>query len=382
MRYQKCYTLSYALLIAVTLFAPEKYGVTLKYVFVPLALMLLFGIAGKGIALRLKIKSHVLICLSWMLVMIYSTLHSDVIGWSPNARSFCILIMSVALLYEIVPDDHYIEKIKRLYIYLVLFCALWIILQSFGGIDRKNFQFVTGKKDVNYLAAFMLPGVYMAMRFVFLEKRDGNKAYILCVLVSIMALLLLQSRASFVTLIIVSFLCFCEYALKNKLTRDKMVGGIICVAVVAAAIALLWNTSAFTRLTNTQSYEDDVRLEIWDHAIEAFYRNPVIGSGLGASNFIARTGVRADTHNNYIDILGDSGIIGMCLFLLLSWGLLKVPKGERLHMLTFFIACMLPLGFINGLQTISFWLPVLLLAHECTIIKRRAKNDRHDHLTS
>lgn len=382
MRYQKSYTLSYALLILITLFAPAVYGVSLKYVFAPLMLMLLFGIAGKGISLQLKFKPHFFACLCWMLLIIYSTLHSDIVGWTPNARSFCILVMAFAFLYEVVPDDNYVTKLKHLYIYLTLFCALWVILQSFGGIDRKNFRFITGKKDVNYLAAFMQPGIYMAMRFAFLEKCNNKKIYVLCVLASVVALLLLQSRAAFITLLIVSFLCFCEYMAKNKPTKERVMGCIFGIAVVVVAIALLWNTPTFSRLTNAESYEDDVRLEIWEIAIEAYHRSPVIGSGLGASNAFSRDGVKIDTHNNYIDILGDSGIVGMCLFLLLSWQMLKVPKGERLHMFTFYVACLLPLGFINGLQTISFWLPMLLLAHECTTVKRRVENDRNDNLTS
>ena len=171
MRYQKSYTLSYALLILITLFAPEVYGVSLKYVMVPLVLMLLFGIAGQGISLRLKFKPHILICLCWMLVIIYSTVRSDVVSWSPGARSFCIFLIAFALLYDIVPEDAYLNKVKHLYVCVTLFCALWIVLQSIGGIDRKNFYFVAGKKDVNVFAAFMLPGMYMSIRYAFLEKQ-------------------------------------------------------------------------------------------------------------------------------------------------------------------------------------------------------------------
>lgn len=382
MRYQKSYTLSYALLIVMTLFAPETYGVSLQYVFVPLTLMLLFGIAGKGLSLRLKFKPHFLICLCWVAVMIYSTLHSNVVGWTPNARSFCIFVAAFALLYEMVPEERYFDGIKCLYIYLTLFCALWIVLQSFWGIDRKNFQFVAGRKDVNYLAAFMLPGIYMAMRFAFLEKRKKRKICVACLVSSFVALLLLQSRASFVTLLCVAALCVGEYSIKNRLTRGKVAMRIFFLIVAVLVIVSVWNNPAFSRLTNTESYKEDVRLNIWDAAMEAYRRSPVIGSGLNASNAFSRAAVKTATHNNYIDILGDSGILGLCLFLLLSWLLLKVPKGERLHMFSFYIACMLPLAFINGLQTISFWLPLLLLAHEHAIIIRSAKYDRHNYLTS
>ncbi len=382
MRYQKSYTLSYALLILITLFAPEVYGVSLKYVMVPLALMLLFGIAGQGISLRLKFKPHILICLSWMLVIIYSTVRSDVVSWSPGARSFCIFLIAFALLYDIAPEDAYLNKVKRLYVYVTLFCALWIVLQSIGGIDRKNFQFITGKKDVNVFAAFMLPGMYMSIRYAFLEKQRDRTVYLLCLFFSVIGLLLLQSRASFVTFLAVSALCFIEYVLKNKLSKKTiaviLLGGVLAMLVVA----VVWNTPAFSRLTDMESYEDDVRLEIWDYAMEAYRRRPLIGSGIDACNQFSKAGAGLVAHNYYIEILGGSGIVGVCLFLLLSWQLLKVPRGQRLHMFSFYVACMLPLGFINGLQTISSWLPLLLLANEHMIIKRSANYDRHDNLTS
>jgi len=382
MRYQKSYTLSYALLILISLFAPEVYGVSLKYAFIPLVLMLLFGIVGKGISLRLKFKPHILICLCWVLVMAYSTRHSDVVGWSPNARSFCILAIAFALLYDIVPDDSCVKTVKRLYVYLTLFCALWIVLQAFRGMDRNNFRFITGKKDVNYLAAFMLPGIYMAMRFAFFEKEGSRNVYLCCIFFSFVALLFLQSRAAFITMLSIAFLCFCEYAMKGRLTKRKVAICILVAVLALAAIGFVWSNPAFSRLTSSESYEEDIRLEIWDLAMEAYYNSPIIGSGLGASNAYSQAGVKIDTHNNYIDILGDSGIVGMCLFLLLSWQILRAPKGERLHMFSFYVACMLPLGFINGFQTITFWLPLLMLAHEHMIIKRSAKYDRHDHLAS
>lgn len=369
MRYQKCYTLAYIFLIAATLLAPVEYSVPLKYAFVPLALMLLFGYAS-GIPAQLKIRSYFLICMCWMVLTIYSTATSEVVNWSPAARSFCMLILIFALLYPLVPSAEYMMKIKYTYIALTLFAASWIVLQFLGGADRQNLNFVTGQKDVNYMAAFMLPAVYIAMRFAFLEKQRHRILCMLCVLLAGVSILLVQSRAAFVTLASLAALCLWEYAVSAKLTKQKIVL-IAFVVVVAIVLAVfIWNNPAFSRLTDRASYEENVRLDIWEYALEAFYRSPLIGSGLGASNLFSQAGTNYDTHNNYIDILGDTGILGVILFVMLSIRFVWVRKGKRLHMFSFYIACMLPLGFINGLQTISFWLPALLLAHEHTLIQR------------
>lgn len=382
MRYQRAFTVSYVFLLAMSLFAPEAYGVMLRYVFAPLMLMLLFGVSNKGISLRLKFKPYFLLCLGWVVVMIYSTLHSQVVTWGPSARSFCMLVLFFALLYELIPNEQCLEIVKHTYICMTLFCAFWIILQSFFGIDRNNFILLFWRKDVNYLAAFMLPGVYMAMHFLMIETGKHKATYILCVLGSFVGILLVQSRAAFLTLLIVAVLCFFQYMSKKQLSRTQIVIYLLAAVAANVVVAFIWNTEAFSRLTNVEGYKEDDRLEIWKYAMQAYEENPVWGSGLGASIHYAQEAKKYDTHNNYIDILGDSGIVGVSLFILLCLQILKAPKGERLHMLSYFVACMLPMAFVNGLQTISFWLPMLLLAHENVIITRRIDDGRNNYLTS
>lgn len=379
MLYQKSYTFVYILLIAISIFAPEVYGVTLKHAIIPLALMVLLSYLGK---LRLtKIKSYVLICMFWILLVIYSTYTSEIIDWSPSARSFCLLILFFILLYEKVPSERHMNIIKHVYIYLTFFCAIWIILQSFTGIDRHEFIFVTGPKDVNYLAAFMLPGVYMALRFLMFEKQKQKFVYILCVGSSFYGMLLIQSRAAFITIISVILLSFIEYLVRSKLSLKKITFFLFAIALIVIVGSLIWNNSSFSRLTAAESYENDVRLTIWEHSFRAFTDSPIIGSGLGASSYLSEIATGYESHCNYLDILGDTGVLGMTLFLLLSIKLLKTKKGHRLHMFTYYVACMLPLGFINGLHTISFWVPMLLLAHEHTLIERRHSNDWNNHIT-
>ena len=369
MRYQKSYCLAYVFLILVTLFAPAEYSVPLKYAIVPLMLMLVLGVIGSGIPLRIRIRPYFVICLCWMALAVYTTRNSSIVSWSPAARSFCLLIMLFALLYAAAPDAHHMHKLKQIYVYLTLFCALWTCFQLFRGVDRQDYMFVTGPRDVNYLAAFMLPGVYMAVRFAFFEKQEKRTVYFLCIISSCVGILLTQSRAAFITLLCIAGLSVVEYLAKIKITLRKFVTIAVATVVGVSLFVFIWNSPLFSRLSDTQHYEEDVRFEIWEFAMDAYYESPIIGSGLGASNALAQMGIERDTHNNYIDILGDTGIVGMALFVLLSLQILWVKKGKRMRMLTFFVACMLPLGFINGLQTISFWLPMLLLAHEHQVIE-------------
>lgn len=371
MLYPKTYSVMYIFLILLSLFAPEPYGVTLKYVIAPLALMVFFGLFQKDFSVgKLKFRFYFILCLCWIVLLIISTLHSNTVDWTPNARSLCLLILFFAILYQMVPEKKHMDVIKHVYIWLTLFCALWIIFQVIVGIDRINFQFVFGKRDINYLSAFMIPGIFMSIRFLVFEKKKQKPLYILCILTSFLGILLTLSRAASITLALIAVLTFIEYMLKTKFSASKVALFIGAIIVAVVAVSLIWNSSYFARLTALEGYEENVRLEIWEYAFQAFFDSPIIGSGLGASNYFSEIAMEYQTHCNYIDILGDTGIVGMTLFVLLSIQILKVRKGHRWHMLTYYVACMLPLGFINGLQTIAFWLPMILLAHEHTLIER------------
>ena len=371
MLYSKTYSLMYVFLILLTLFAPEPYGVTLKYVFVPLVLMVLLGLfPKKGFTGRLNIRFYFVLCLCWVVLLIVSTLLSETVEWTPNARSLCLLILFFAILYQMVPDKHHMNVVKHVYVFLTLFCGLWIVFQTIFGINRMEFQFVFVQKDVNYLSAFMIPGIFMAIRFLIFEKQKQKWLYLMCIIISTLGILLTLSRAASITLALIAVLVFLEYMSKIRLSIGKII--LFFMAVISAMIIFnfIYSTAYFGRLTALEGYEKNVRFEIWEYAFKAFFDSPIIGSGLGASNHFSEVAMEYQTHCNYIDILGDTGILGMTLFVLLSVQILKVRKKHRWHMFTYYVACMLPLGFINGLQTIAFWLPMILLAHEHVLIER------------
>ena len=65
-----------------------------------------------------------------------------------------------------------------------------------------------------------------------------------------------------------------------------------------------------------QSGEDviSVREYLWDAAIKAFHENPIFGIGVG--KFGAYTNLGTDTHNTYLQVLCEQGIIGFILYIL------------------------------------------------------------------
>lgn len=367
------YAFFYMLLIAVTILSPDEHGTTLKYAIIPLAGVVLFALLQKrSIKLMIPLRFFILV---FAALMFFSTRASLIVEMGANFRSTLIMVGSLFIVCGLAPSQEQMSKIKLFYVICTVFCGLMVLFEilraGFSGIDRQNFNFIWGLKDVNYLLAFMLPGCYFASRNLVIEKNGHKLLNVLCVFLVIISILALQTRAAFVTVIIFSGLLFIEYNVKTQLSKKKLAMFVLIIIAVALAIIFLINSPQFERLTNFDEYEDNIRLTLWKHAFQAFRNHPVFGSGLGSGSLYSIIAKGLETHNNFVDIICDFGMVGISVFAFMILCLLSVKKGCRLHMISYITACLVPLAFINGFQTIVFWLPLIMLAHECTILSEK-----------
>jgi len=57
------------------------------------------------------------------------------------------------------------------------------------------------------------------------------------------------------------------------------------------------------------------RVTIWENAMEIIKGNPVIGTGFDTYKFMHAVGPYEDTHNYYVKVMLETGIVGMMIFL-------------------------------------------------------------------
>lgn len=96
--------------------------------------------------------------------------------------------------------------------------------------------------------------------------------------------------------------------------------------VLVFALLLAWQailpTTVVERISMTESPSGQLessaaeRVELWDHAINLFKENPLFGIGFGAFGYTRPTGSLTDTHNFYLRMLSEQGLIGIGFFLL------------------------------------------------------------------
>ena len=70
------------------------------------------------------------------------------------------------------------------------------------------------------------------------------------------------------------------------------------------------------------------RVTIWNDAINLFQQNPVVGIGFDTYRWLHRVTIYTDTHNYFLKVVVETGVVGLLFFL---WLLMKMSRiGYRL----------------------------------------------------
>jgi len=163
------------------------------------------------------------------------------------------------------------------------------------------------------------------------------------------------ARKTFSKVAIALIAATCTYCLLFSFSRGGYLGllvGLVTVGlfksrwllVAAAVIVIGWQTllpvAVQERITMTtedakegQQFDSSAqeRLVLWEDAMTLFKRNPITGTGFQTYRSMQRLGY-GDTHNYYVKVLAETGVMGFLLFLVLLWKLIR--SGTRLFFST------------------------------------------------
>src|SRR5262249_12686420 len=74
------------------------------------------------------------------------------------------------------------------------------------------------------------------------------------------------------------------------------------------------------------------RVLLWDDAMNLFRSNPIIGAGFDTYRWQHRVGEYTDTHNYFLKVMVETGVVGLLLFLFL------LAKASRMGLRLFWSA--------------------------------------------
>jgi O-antigen ligase len=303
-----------------------------------------------------------------------STPAANTLSVDPNITRLATIQLLIYLIFFAAAFAHLNtqKRLRRMVFFIIVFGALWSFfgiiqwLSQVGEID----QYIYGLRSVknafpfasfvnkHHFAGFMEMTIGLSLSLLYGEstKRDKRLFLIIAVVLMGSGLILTSSRGGVLSLLgVIGFVTFFNLiGKKAKGSEEKsaklfsnnkflLIGASLAlVLILFGSVIFLGGESALIRGTGL-SKEAEIsngRFHFWQTALGIIKDNPIIGTGLDSFG-VAFTkydtwngALRVEqTHNEYLQILSDAGILGFAcvvtfIFLLFRKGLRNAKQSS------------------------------------------------------
>jgi O-antigen ligase len=219
-----------------------------------------------------------------------------------------------------------VENRKQMVILIVLMClgALALDKSFWSTVSDRDFSSYSddlrdpgamGYAGVNGLAAFEAQfAAFLVALAAFERRRMWRWSYAGLTAISIFCLMYSFSRAGYVA-VVAGFLFLGLVRLRWLLVL-MAVFGLVWTSVVPNAVRQRI-TMTYDNKGGGLDHSSETRVNLWEDAMKVFDSNAVIGTGFNTYAYMGRIGIYKDTHNYFIKVLVETGVLGFLLFLAL-----------------------------------------------------------------
>jgi O-antigen ligase len=284
----------------------------------------------------------------------------------PDLKNYIEMIMLYFLALNIVKE----EKQQRIMTVVMSAVVLLIGIRSYRNFSagdvfdydkRVGGPFEAVGLGSNHLGAFIAFTCALFLGLALFEKDRRRKIlYNVTVLFGLHPLFFAYSRGAYLA-------ALGTLSLFGLLKKRSLLA---LVAVILIAWQVILPPSVVNRITMTENKEGEVehsaavRLELWKFAVDTFMEHPVFGIGYGGyalsvGGLTLSTGEKVpagfDTHNYWMKLLCEQGVLGFTLFLFLlggafrsGWRLYKIGNSDFQRGLGFgFLGCVAAIVITN-----------------------------------
>lgn len=264
-------------------------------------------------------------------------------------KNYAQMICTYFLVVNILKEEDQMKALVITMCLVVLFVSVRSYMEfsassSFFDESRSEGPFWRAGLGSNHFGAFIAHYCSVFLGLVFFDNNKWRKRlYLATILFGLHPLFFSYSRGAYAA-------AFCTLAFFGIIKKRKLL-------ILVVALFLAWQTilpsSVIERIQMTRNETGELdrsaamRLELWDHAMSLFENNPVFGVGFGGFGLSLPESRMKDTHNFYLKMMSEQGIIGLALLLLVliksawsGWRLFKIGKTSFLKGLGFgFLGC-------------------------------------------
>lgn len=260
---------------------------------------------------------------SWLFACFLSIMFADI-----RQISGCLSVAQMTIvtnfIYPLMHDD---EKYSRWFLNCYWFSALFLLFRQFAVSGFDTHSWARMGSDFGYNANYVgiigaYAGIFSGLNFFYYRKRYG----LLQLALALVIVILSGSRTSLAILVIgVAFEFLCEIMM-NQNWLKKLGLCVFCVILACFVLWLCFTVPLFYDMlgqrietfilslqgAQTSERSTNIRISMISEGLEVFSRHPITGIGIGNSG--AYSVYSTYFHNNYVEILADTGLIGFTVY--------------------------------------------------------------------
>lgn len=263
--------------------------------------------------------------------------------------------------------EQFMEDIMMIIMVFATFCFLITLTQYSIILKDNSFNYQEFMKyislhrttvgmfffNANYYAMVCsLVGIICAYKYFTTESFERGFSFVVGVL-SVLTLLITDSRGAMLSCSVSVF------ALTIMLKKRKYTFLILAFAIAFLAYVVAFGKMDLIPRVDKLGFDMGLRKSIWISSIEAFKKNLIIGVGpLGIHNIYTtiRDRVIIHSHNLYLDILVNYGLIGLAMLIPIVYQLFCEIKALYSRKYTKMIVAMVIMVLIHSMVDVTiFW---------------------------
>ncbi|MFJ7937160.1 O-antigen ligase family protein [Peribacillus sp. NPDC096622] len=256
--------------------------------------------------------------------------------WSINKPHSFILIFTAFQLFlmfllmsQIVKQEEVLMNLLQSFVFGGWVSSIGIINSYFSNNNPYNERFSAGAFDPNELGIILVISItvswYLSLRIKSIFLINVNRVYIL---LGAFAVFLTGSRTAFLALIAsVIYILFL-----TNFKKGKKIGFLLKIILgffLLYSILLLVPDTTTERILTTSSElstgDFNSRQDAWFGGFELIKDNPILGVGIGSFRIALgeKLGLYMVAHNIYISVLGELGLVGFIILLIIIYLIIK-----------------------------------------------------------
>lgn len=343
---------------------------------------------------RIKVMPSLIVYFaSIFLSVLYAAIRKNdinVLLRSQELRFFFGILMVVIILINIIDSQ------KKLIHLLVIFQFNTLFLSIGGYIDAymrgsildfsHRFRFTL---DINFYAIYLLVGILVYITSCNFKYRNSgkltNKSMLQFAYILFCGSALLRTRSSsiYVCIVFLAVLGICYLYNRYNKRMVKYITNMLILSILGISIFLSMNKYEdliiIPKLTQMMGRDwDTTRYVIWNSAYEVFLKNPIFGLEPGSFRYAYKIDVNFITHNDYLKILAETGLLGMfafCIYLSSIFKkIFKISDNTTKYYCISLIMVMLIFMLMHNYITYAvFWVVIAFIYIYCNLLSQKNK---------